>query len=346
MPCAGLMSDSCTAARRHRSSAVRRVDPNTHAPALPRTGCPPGPCFRCGTDANGFPHGRLSRVMVSGLGVWEPGAIDRADEVSQRGEEPNARSQASFDRNEGDTARWSEPRAPRRACSSSWKHAGASSPRRWSSRRRPRRCCRSFHSSPGELEPVFEAMLANATRICEARYGTLFLARATASVPSRLHNAPPAYVEARTRETASAAAGHAARTVCQHEAACPDRRLQDVAVLHRARSSCRRRRRSRWLSHRGHRPDAQGKRADRRHLHLSPGSAPLHRQADRAGHEFRQPSRHRHREHTPAQRAARVAAAADRHRRRAQGDQPLDLRFADGAGYIGRIGGPTYATPR
>ena len=34
---------------------------------------------------------------------------------------------------------------------------------------------RIISSSPGELEPVFNAVLENATRICEAKLGNLFL---------------------------------------------------------------------------------------------------------------------------------------------------------------------------
>src|SRR5262249_10112043 len=64
----------------------------------------------------------------------------------------------------------------------------------------------------------------------------------------------------------------------------------------------------------------------------SEGGSPLHRQADRAGAKFRRSSRHRYREHAPAQRAARVAPATDRDSRRPQGHQPLSLHFAAGAG--------------
>ena len=39
-------------------------------------------------------------------------------------------------------------------------------------------------------------------------------------------------------------------------------------------------------------------------------------------------------------RSCRIAAAADRHRRRAQGDQPLDVRSANRARYSRRVSGP------
>ena len=52
-------------------------------------------------------------------------------------------------------------------------------------------------SSPGELEPVFQAMLENATRICGAKFGTLYLCEGDGFRAGAMHNAPPAYAQAR-----------------------------------------------------------------------------------------------------------------------------------------------------
>src|SRR5262249_35925607 len=59
---------------------------------------------------------------------------------------------------------------------------------------------RVISSSPGELEPVFRAMLANATGLCEAKFGTLYTYDGNGFHAAAFHNAPPAYVEARKRE--------------------------------------------------------------------------------------------------------------------------------------------------
>jgi signal transduction histidine kinase len=55
-------------------------------------------------------------------------------------------------------------------------------------------------SSPGELGAVFDAMLVNATRLCEAKFGILLLWEGNAFRTVALHNAPPAFVEHRRRE--------------------------------------------------------------------------------------------------------------------------------------------------
>src|SRR5258708_30627394 len=47
--------------------------------------------------------------------------------------------------------------------------------------------------SPGELEPVFEAMLANATRLCGAKFGTLNLYDGEAFRIVAVHNVPSAF---------------------------------------------------------------------------------------------------------------------------------------------------------
>ena len=59
---------------------------------------------------------------------------------------------------------------------------------------------RVISSSAGELGPVFQAILANAVRICEAKLGTLYVCEGDGFRTVATHNAPSAYVEARTRE--------------------------------------------------------------------------------------------------------------------------------------------------
>jgi GAF domain-containing protein len=50
-------------------------------------------------------------------------------------------------------------------------------------------------SSPGELKPVFEAMLTNAVSICNAKFGNLFLYEGNSFRITVQRNAPPAYAE-------------------------------------------------------------------------------------------------------------------------------------------------------
>jgi GAF domain-containing protein len=50
-------------------------------------------------------------------------------------------------------------------------------------------------SSPGELQPVFQAMLENATRICEANFGVLNLYEDGTLRMGAMHNVPPAFAE-------------------------------------------------------------------------------------------------------------------------------------------------------
>jgi GAF domain-containing protein len=54
-------------------------------------------------------------------------------------------------------------------------------------------------SSPGDLEPVFQAVLQNATRICQAKFGLLYLCEGETFRAAAFHNAPPAFMEQRRR---------------------------------------------------------------------------------------------------------------------------------------------------
>jgi signal transduction histidine kinase len=57
-------------------------------------------------------------------------------------------------------------------------------------------------SSPGELAPVFEAMLTNAVRLCDAKFGNFFLYEGGTLRIVASHDVPPAFVEARRRRGA------------------------------------------------------------------------------------------------------------------------------------------------
>jgi signal transduction histidine kinase/DNA-binding response OmpR family regulator len=56
---------------------------------------------------------------------------------------------------------------------------------------------RVISSSPGDLEPVFETMLAKATRVCQTKFGVLYLSEGGAFRAVATHGGPPSWVEAR-----------------------------------------------------------------------------------------------------------------------------------------------------
>jgi signal transduction histidine kinase/low affinity Fe/Cu permease len=75
---------------------------------------------------------------------------------------------------------------------------------------------RIISSSPGELQPVFQAILANATRLCEAKFGMLYVYEGGGLRMVASHNVPPAFAEARRRApihpAPSSSLGEAIRT--------------------------------------------------------------------------------------------------------------------------------------
>ena len=155
---------------------------------------------------------------------------------------------------------------------------------------------RVISSSPGELEPVFQAMLENAVRICGAEFGNLSLFDGNALRIAAMHNAPPALEElGRTRPVIDLKTSISGPLV-KNEKGGSRRRSHCRGALRRFSIGKGRRRANRV----GNTYASRG-RAGRTNRDLSAGSPAIYRQADRAGTELRRPSRHRHREHAAAQ---------------------------------------------
>lgn len=117
---------------------------------------------------------------------------------------------------------------------------------------------RVISSSPGNLEPVFETILANATRLCEAKFGTLYLYDGDAFRAVAFHNAPPAL-----SSIVSVDQSVLAQVPVLAAFAALNRWFRSTTLrpsrLYRGRSLVCHRRRTRRLSDIALRPDAQGK---------------------------------------------------------------------------------------
>jgi GAF domain-containing protein len=202
---------------------------------------------------------------------------------------------------------------------------------------------RVISSSPGELDLVFKAMLKNATRVCGAKFGVLFRYEGGLFHPMAMIDVPPAFADFLIRQGAfPPLPGRQFGRLCQTKNVV---HVADVASEPGPPPS---------LRYGGARSTIAVPLLNKDEL---VGAFFIYRtevqpftdkeiefvknfanQAVIAIENTRLP-RHRHREHAPAQRAAGIAAAADCHRRRAQGDQPLDLRSADRARYARRVRG-------
>jgi GAF domain-containing protein len=55
----------------------------------------------------------------------------------------------------------------------------------------------AISSSRGELQPIFQSMLNNAARLCEAKFGSMWLVEGDGFRPVALHNVPPALAAGR-----------------------------------------------------------------------------------------------------------------------------------------------------
>jgi hypothetical protein len=156
--------------------------------------------------------------------------------------------------------------------------------------------------SPGELQPVFDAMLAKATRLCEARFASLLLSEGDQFRRVSLHNAPPALVE------------HWRRTPIVHPhpesavgCAALTKQVAHVVDIRKTRAYLERDPLAvAGAELAGYRtvlavPMLKEGGARRRHRYLPPGGPPLHRQATRASQELRRAGGHRNRERPPTQ---------------------------------------------
>ena len=152
---------------------------------------------------------------------------------------------------------------------------------------------RVISGTPGELEPVFNVLLANAVRLCAASFGNLYLRDGDAFRLAASHNTPPAFVEQRRR-----------RPYRPGSNSPPDRMLRTRTVVHVADLTTDPSYLERdpgvvaFVELAGTHtvllvPMLKDGEPIGYYVDLPPRGTSVRRQADRAGRELRRPGRHR-----------------------------------------------------
>jgi hypothetical protein len=94
-----------------------------------------------------------------------------------------------------------------------------------------------INSSPGDLTPVFDAMLEKATRVCEADFGVLLTLDGENLRTAALHNVPGEYAEFMRRDPPQPGPKTGGRTHPAGRAGCLHRGLDTRRGLSRRRSA-------------------------------------------------------------------------------------------------------------
>ena len=138
--------------------------------------------------------------------------------------------------------------------------------------------------SPGDLQPVFEAMLEKAVRICDAKFGNIYRWDGDALHLVATHNIPR-FAEARRRSPISSRSEDSCRSHDHDQSRGPRRRSRRRAGLHGTRSALRCSRRDWRHTDATSCADAEGERTDRC-VPFPARKSSLYRQTDRVGPNF------------------------------------------------------------
>jgi GAF domain-containing protein len=184
-----------------------------------------------------------------------------------------------------------------------------------------------INSSPGDLVPVFDAILEQAHALCGAPLGSLVLRDGEQLRAVATRGYPRRYEEL-ARQGFSPTPPFLRMLSGEPFLSCP-RRCGATDRSGRS-SNAARRRRDRRNPHRAVRAVAQGCNGARLYQRPAAGGAPILRQANRAAAELRRAGGDRDGERSAVDRDARGAGAADRDRRGVAGHQFLTRRSRAG----------------